>query len=66
MGLNTQMPSKLSIALEDFQNGQHGGHIGYQYRMISEILNLHVAPMPPTKFGLNLTKGSGADVVSRI
>ena len=32
--------------------------------MILAILNLHVAPMPPTKFGLNLTKGSGAVVVS--
>ena len=30
--------------------------------MILAILNLHVAPMPPTKFGLNLT---GADVFSR-
>ena len=28
--------------------------------MILAILNLHVAPMPPTKFGLNPTKGSGA------
>ena len=33
--------------------------------MILAILNLHVAPMPPIKFGLNLTWGSGADVVSR-
>ena len=27
------------------------------------ILNLHVAPMPPTKFWLNLTYHSGADNV---
>ena len=33
--------------------------------MILAILNLPVAPMPPTKLGLNLTLGSGADVVSR-
>ena len=33
--------------------------------MILTILNLHVAPMPSTKFCLNLTKHSGADVVSR-
>ena len=33
--------------------------------MILAILNLYVAPMPPTKFGLNLTSGSEADVVSR-
>ena len=34
--------------------------------MILAILNLHVAPMPSTKFGLNLTYGTGADVVSRL
>ena len=29
------------------------------------ILNLNVVPMPATRFGLYLTLGSGADVVSR-
>ena len=33
--------------------------------MILAVLNLHVAPMPPTKFGLNLNQGLGADVISR-
>ena len=32
------------------------GHLGYQNGMILAILNLHVVPMPPTKFGLNWTK----------
>ena len=32
--------------------------------MILAVLNLHVAPMPSTKFRLNLTWDSGADVVS--
>ena len=61
-----EWPRNCLLLWKVFKNGQHGGHIGYQYGMISEILNLHVAQMPPTKFGLNLTKGSGADVVSRI
>ena len=33
--------------------------------MILAILNLPVAPMLPTKLGLNLTEGLGADMVSR-
>ena len=55
----------LEMSFEDFQDGQHSGHLGYQNRMILAILNLHMAPMPPIKFGFNLTKDSGADVVSR-
>ena len=47
---------------EEFQDGLHGGHLGYQNGMILAILNLHVARMPPTKFQLNLTYGSGGDV----
>ena len=38
---------------EDFQDGHHGGHLGYWNRMSLAILNLHAAPMPSTKFGLN-------------
>ena len=43
------------MLFEDFKEGQHDGHLGYRNRMILAILNLHVAPMPPPKFGLNLT-----------
>ena len=32
--------------------------------MILAILNLHVAQMPPTKYQLNQTFGSGEDVKS--
>ena len=32
--------------------------------MILAILNLHVAPMPPTKFQLNPSYDSGGDVVN--
>ena len=35
---------------EDFQDGCHGGHLGYQNGTILAILNLHAAPMPSTKF----------------
>ena len=50
------------MSFEDFQDG---GHLGYRNGMILAILNLYVAKMPPTKFGLNLTKSSEADVVLR-
>ena len=41
------------------QDGHHGGHLGYRMGTILAILNLHVATMPPTKFQLNPTYGSG-------
>ena len=53
------------MSFEDFQDGQHGGHLGYQNGMLLAILNLHMAPMPPTKFGLNLTKVQEKNVGSR-
>ena len=43
------------MSFEDFQDGRHGRHLGYRYGIILAILNLHVVPMPPTKFGLNPT-----------
>ena len=43
------------MLFEEFQDGQHGGHLGYSNGTILEILNLYVAPMPPIKFRLNLT-----------
>ena len=35
------------MSFEEFQDGHHGGNLGYQNRMILAILNLYVAPMPP-------------------
>ena len=46
---------------EGFQDGCHGGHLGYQNGTILAILNLHVAHMPSTKFLLHLTYSSRAD-----
>ena len=44
-----------AISFEDFQDGRHGSHLVYRNGMLLAILNFHVAPVPPTKFGLNLT-----------
>ena len=42
------------MLFEEFQDGRHDGHLGYQNGLILAILNLYNAPMPPIKFGLNL------------
>ena len=46
-------PGELTI--EDLQDGCCGIHRGYRYKLALAILNLHGAPMFPTKFWLNLT-----------
>ena len=51
---------------EEFQDGRHGSHPGYQNGMILAILNLYVHPMTPIRFRLNPTYGLGGDVVWRI
>ena len=50
------------MSFEEFQDGRHGSNFGYGNETILEILNLYVAIMPPTKFQLTLTYGSGGDV----
>ena len=44
------------MPFEDFQDSRHGGHLGHRNGMILAILNLNVAPMPSTKFRLNLVQ----------
>ena len=51
---------------EDFQDGHHGSHHGYQNSMVVAILNLYVASMPPIKFQLNPTYGLRGHVTWRI
>ena len=51
------------MSSEEFQAGNHGGHLAYRNGMILAILNLYVTTMPPIKFWLNLTYGFGGDVV---
>ena len=52
------------MSLEEFQNGRHGGHLGYQNGTIIAILNLYVARMPSVKFMLNQTYGQGPSWIS--
>ena len=51
------------MSFEEFQDGRHGDHLGYQNETILEILNLYVTVMLPIKFWLNLTYGLGEDVI---
>ena len=50
---------------EEFQDGRHGSHLECWNGINLAVLNLHVSPVPPTKFQLNQTYRSGADVVSK-
>ena len=52
-------PGKLTT--EELQDGCCGSHRGYHNKMFLAILNLHVTPMPSTKFCLNLSYLAGAD-----
>ena len=61
--VNSKAPCELTT--EDLQDGCCGGHLGSPNKMVLAIQNLHVPPMPPTKFWLNLTNHSGADEWNR-
>ena len=37
----------------DFQDGGHGGYLGFLIGMMFAIFNLQVTPMLPSKFGVN-------------
>ena len=51
------------MSSKEFQNGHHGGYLGYSNQMILAVLNLHVALMPPTKFQLKLTYSLAGDMI---
>ena len=53
----------LDVVLKEFQDGHCGSDLGYWNGKALEILNPHVSPVPPTKFWLNPTYPSGADVI---
>ena len=48
-----------------FQDGCHGGHLGYPIGTILAIFDLQVAPMSPTKFGVNWPFGAGEEAKYR-
>ena len=51
------------MLFQAFQAGHHGCHLGYWNGTNLAILKLHVTPMPPSKFWLNLTSfGSSYDL----
>ena len=49
----------------DFQDGCHGGHLGFPICTILAIFDLQVTPMLPGKFGVNWPFGSGEDAKDR-
>ena len=51
------------MSFEEFQDGPHGGHLGYRNGTILEILNLCVTVMPPIKFQPNRIYSLGGDVI---
>ena len=67
------LPSLESIGLSvqekkrkiDFQDGGHGGHLGFPIGTILAIFYLQVTLMLPSKFGVNWPFGSGEEAKNR-
>ena len=52
------------MLFEEFLDGRHGDHFGYQNGTILAVLKSHVAPCPPSSFGtIEQDLMFGADVV---
>ena len=49
----------------DFQDGCHGGHLGFPIGTILAIYDLQVILMLPRKFGVNWPFGSGEEAKNR-
>ena len=49
----------------DFQDGCHGGHLGFPIGMILAIFDLQVTRILPSKFGVNWPFGSGEEGKNR-
>ena len=49
----------------DFQDGDHGGHLGFPIGTILATFDLQVTPMLPTKFRVNWHLGLGEEVKNR-
>ena len=50
----------------DFQDGDHGGHLGFPIRTILATFDLQVTPMLPTKFRVNWHLGLGEEAKKRL
>ena len=49
----------------DFQDGRHGGHLGFPIGTILAIFDLQVTLMLPSKFGVNWPFSSGEEAKNR-
>ena len=49
----------------DFQNGVHGGHLGFPIGTILAIFDLQVTLMLPTRFRVNWLLGLGEEAKNR-
>ena len=49
----------------DFQDGHHGGHLGFPIGMILALFDLQVIQMLPTKFQVNWPFGSREEAIDR-
>ena len=49
----------------DFQDGNHGGHLGFPIGTILATFDLQVTPMLPTKFQVNWLLGLGEESKKR-
>ena len=49
----------------DFQDGHHGGHLGFPIGIILAIFDLQVTPMLPTNFKVSWPFHSGGEVKNR-
>ena len=50
----------------DFQDGRHGGQLGFPNGIILAIFDLPVTPMISIKFRVNLPFGSGEEEINRL
>ena len=49
----------------DFQDGGHGGHLGFPIGTILAVFDLQVTPMLPSNFGVNWPFGSREEAKNR-
>ena len=72
--VNLMLPAKFGVnwpfssgeeAKIDFQDGGHGGHLGFPIGTILAIFDLQVTLMLPSKFGVNWPFGSGEEAKNR-
>ena len=65
IGVNWLLGSGVEAKKIDFQDGGHGGYLGFQIGTILAIFNLQVTLMLPSKFGVNWPFGSGEEAKNR-